>query len=90
MPTLLKSVEELKTEAVNELLSIQKATMEIASNGITCRPTIIKNPVEREVLDHLAWYFGVPIKQPNEAYGTEEYINCRNNHADIIVGLKAD
>ena len=87
MPTLVKTVEELKAEAVNEILSIQKATMEIATNGVTCKPTIVKKPVPLEVLEHLAWYFGVPVKPESEVYGTGPYINCRNNHADIIVGL---
>jgi hypothetical protein len=71
-------------EVLNEILSIQKATILIASNGIKHKVTIPKNDVDSFTLDYLSAYFQTPIK----GIGLDIWISINCDNCTINVSLK--
>lgn len=71
-------------QAVNEILSIQKAAIDIASNGLYSRLDIHKKPVDEYTLDYLAVYFLTQIKTDGE----DTFICILSDHACIFVKLE--
>lgn len=83
-------ITDAHLEALNEVLSIQKAAIIIASNKLNSPLQIHKTPVSKFTLDYLSAYFAVKINPPCTTHGTEAYIKITSQHCDIIVNLKAE
>lgn len=77
-------------EALNEVLSIQKCAIQIASNKVYGRLTIHKEAVDEVTLDFLSIYFGTSIKPADENYSTGPYVKIHSDDCDIIVMLKTE
>lgn len=82
-------------EVLNEVLSIQKACINIASNGVSGRIDIFKDDVDETTLDYLSAYFGTSIKHKRDngtpfVVGTPFLLIRSGDVCDIYINLKKE
>lgn len=75
-------------EIQNEILSIQKAAIVMASNNLSHKMDIHKKPVEQFELDYLSAFFQTPIVPYAPGSNVGPYIKIVNDNCNIIVSLK--
>lgn len=76
-------------ETMNEILSIQKASMEIMTNRIRHKISVHKQPIDEETAAHLQAYFaGKMIRQ--DAHEFTRVLVIESQTAKIYVPLKPE
>jgi len=88
MPNLKSLAQQMIKQAIDEIETIHRCAIVIASSGLESKLTIYKRSVDQFTLMKISEKFASPIIPHDPIYQTAPYVIIKTNSCNIIIQLE--